>query len=99
MNITAIKGGKYAHPEVSKPQLTLRVGKTYDVDEAMAAALIGTGWGEVTQLEEQVPVSDEHDLCKMTKRELIEYADAHSIELDMKLTNAKMVAVIEASNG
>ena len=88
MKITALKSGKFAHPEPSKPQINVREGKEYDVDDTMWESMVDSGWGE------PVEVSADKPLNKMKKDELIAYAEVNEIDLDPTLTNADMVVAI-----
>ena len=49
------------------------------------------------EVEEEVVVLSEAELKKMTKAQLVEYAQSRSIEVDSKLTKAKLVAALKKS--
>ena len=92
MKITALKSGKFAHPDPSKPIKTLTEGKNIEVDGIMGVALIETGWGK--------PAQDAPSLSRMTKKELEDYADTIGLkDLDQNLKKADMIEAIEAHRG
>lgn len=89
MKITALKSGKFAHPEPSKPTVRLVEGDSIEVDGKMAVALIETGWGEPA-------TEDTPSLSRMTKKELEDYADTIGLtDLDPNLKKADMVNEIK----
>ena len=47
--------------------------------------------------DEEVVLLSEAELKKMTKAQLVEYAQSRSIEVDSKLTKAKLVAALKNS--
>ena len=49
------------------------------------------------EVEEEVVVLSEAELKKMTKAQLVEYAQSRGTEVDSKLTKAKLVAVLKKS--
>ena len=89
MKITALKSGRFAHPEPAQPQIWLKKGETGDYDGKMAASLIDCGWGE--------PVTDKPEgksLNKMNKGELIAYAREYAIDLNNSMTKAEMLTAL-----
>jgi len=93
MRITALKSGKFAHPEPSKPMVRLVEGETEEYDGKMSVALIETGWGEPE-------AEDTPSLSRMTKKELEDYADTIGLtDLDPNLKKAEMIEAIEAHRG
>ena len=49
------------------------------------------------EVEEEVVVLSEAELKKMTKAQLVEYAQSRGTEVDSKLTKAKLVAALKKS--
>ena len=47
--------------------------------------------------EEEVVLLSESELKKMTKAQLVEYAQSRGVEVDSKLTKAKLVAALKKS--
>lgn len=89
LDITALKTGKFAHPEPCRGCKYFKEGVSYPVGERMAASLIVSGWGK--------PTPAETTLDKMNKTELIKYANVHTPGMDESLTNKLMVKFIEAA--
>lgn len=93
MKITALKSGKFAHPEPSKGNIELVKGGSVEVDDKMAGSMISDGWGEPYNAD-AVPVT-EVPLNKMNKTELIKFAEKNAPDMDPTLKNADMVKFIQ----
>ena len=85
MEIKLFRTGRFAHPNPAKQIGYFEKGKIYVVDDPFAKRLIAVGWAE------------ENKMClnRLTKIELIEFAENKGIEIDTTAKKAEILKAIE----
>lgn len=96
MHITALKTGKFAHPEPGRRHLSVLEGETYQVGPVMAASMIDCGWG-APEAPEPVRAPEIKPISKMKKTELIDFAKSEDIGMDETLSKGDMVKYITSA--
>jgi hypothetical protein len=96
MNIKALKTCRFAHPVPSEPQIEIEKDVVLvvgvDIDAQMAASLIACGCGEEVEEKEEA-TEESKPIDKMTKGELIDFAEEKEIEID---ATANKPVILEA---